>query len=59
MADIKDITTVLASALAEASVNGTLDVKMEGDNKITPLGELDGEGVEVIVTVKPIGPAKL
>lgn len=54
MADIKDMSTVIASALAEVSVNGTLDVEMDGDSKVVSLGSLSGEAVEVVVTVKPI-----
>ena len=56
MADIADLSTVIASALSEVSVNGTLDVEMDGDNKFVKLGTQSGEAVEVIVTVTPIEP---
>lgn len=54
MADIKDVSTVIASALSEVSVNGTLDVEMDGDSKIVKLGPLSGEAVAVVVTVTSI-----
>ena len=54
MADIKDVSTVIASALSEVSINGTLDVEMDGNSKVVELGALSGEAVEVTVTVKLI-----
>lgn len=56
MADIRDVSTVIASALSEISVNGILDVEMDGDSKVVSLGPLPGDPVEVVVTVKPIEP---
>jgi hypothetical protein len=56
MADIKDVSTVIASALSEISVNGTLDVEMDGDSEVVNLGTLPGDPVEVVVTVKPVEP---
>lgn len=54
MADIQDVSTVIASALSEVSINGTLDVEMDGDSKIVALDAATGEAVEVVVTVTPI-----
>lgn len=53
MADIIDLSTVIASALSEVSVNGTLDVEMDGENKVVAIGKHSGEDVEVVVTVTP------
>ncbi|RYG85138.1 MAG: hypothetical protein EON59_12830 [Alphaproteobacteria bacterium] len=54
MADIKDVTAVIASALEEVSVTGTLDVSMEGGETVQSVGLATGDDVEVIVTVGPI-----
>lgn len=54
MADIKDVSTVIASALREVNVNGTLDVEMDGESKVVELGQLSGEAVEVAVTIKSV-----
>ena len=54
MADIRDVTAVIESALVEIGVNGTLDVAMDGGETVTAVGRPTGEDVEVVVTVKPI-----
>lgn len=53
MADIKDVSAVIASALAEVSIGGTLDVEMDGASKLVAL-DATGEPVEVVVTVTPV-----
>ena len=54
MADIKDVTAVIASALDEVSLTSTLDVKMDDGETVNALGDLGGEHVEVTVVVKRI-----
>jgi hypothetical protein len=51
MVDRKDVSDVIASALNEVGVKGTLDVIMDEGENFTPVGE----EVEVVVTVRPIG----
>lgn len=51
MADIKDISASIASALDEAGVNGTLDVKMDGKHIVAPLGQPTEDDVNLAVTV--------
>ena len=53
MADINDVSAVIASALSEVSLTGTLDVSMDGAETVKTLGEAGGDDVEVIVIVKP------
>lgn len=53
MADITDIKTVVASALEEISVTGTLDVTMDGAEVVEALGCKTGDDMEVVVIVKP------
>ena len=55
MAEIKDIRDTIASALTEVGVSGTLDVTMDGTETVVTVGEVHGEEVEVVVTVKPAG----
>jgi hypothetical protein len=54
LADIKDVSNVIAPALREVSVNGVLDIAMDGDSKAIEFGNHNGEAVEVAVTVKPM-----
>ena len=51
MADIKDVSTVIASALEEVSLSGKLDVHMDGHQKVVAIGD-KGEQVEVKVQVE-------
>lgn len=55
MADIKDVTAVIASALTEVSLAGSLDVKMDGGESIEGLGVPSGDDVEVTVVVVRVG----
>jgi hypothetical protein len=55
MADIKDVTAVIASALTEVNLAGSLDVKMDGGESIEGLGVPSGDDVEVTVVVARIG----
>jgi len=57
MADIKDVRDTIASALTEVGVSGTLDVTMDGAESVVTVGEVHGEEVEVVVTVKPASEA--
>ncbi len=50
MADIK---TVIASALNEISVMGTLELAMDGAETVEALGRPIGNDVEVLVVVRP------
>lgn len=54
MADIKDVSAVIASALDEVSVAGTLDVSMDGSHTLGAVGHSNGDEVEITVVVKPI-----
>lgn len=47
MADINDVSTTIASALAEVGVSGQLDVQMEGSKAVTIVGEPGVEDVKV------------
>ena len=53
MADIKDVTAVIASALAEVNVSGELDVQMDGRQAVQVLDAM-GEPVKVVVSVEPV-----
>ncbi|MBY9063314.1 hypothetical protein K7957_10265 [Sphingomonas yunnanensis] len=55
MADIKDVTAVIASALAEVSLAGSLDVKMDGGESVEVLGPPSAGDVEVTVVVSRVG----
>jgi hypothetical protein len=55
VADIKDVTAVIASALTEVNLAGSLDVKMDGGESIEGLGVRSGDDVEVTVVVTRIG----
>ena len=55
MADIKDVTTVLVSALEEVNLSGKLGVRMDGAESAQPLMEARGDDVEVVVIVKRVG----
>lgn len=55
MADIKDVTAVIASALTEVSLAGSLDVKMDGGESIEVLNRHGGDDVEVTVVVSRVG----
>ncbi len=48
-----DIKTVIASALNEISVTGTLDLAMDGAEAVEALGRPTGDDVEVLVVVRP------
>jgi hypothetical protein len=56
MADIKDISTSIASALNEVGVNGTLDVEGDGEHVVIPLGEPTEDDVALKVLVSPASP---
>jgi hypothetical protein len=53
MADVKDFATVIASALEEVSVNGVLQVSVDGSEVVQEVGGSSDDDVEVIVTVVP------
>ena len=54
MADLKDVSTVIASALSEVSMHGTLDVEMDGESRVVTLGHVTGEDVDIVVTITPV-----
>lgn len=54
MADINDVSAVIASALDEVSVAGTLDVSMDGSHTLGAVGHSNGDDVEITVVVKPL-----
>lgn len=56
MADIKDNSTSIASALNEVGVNGTLDVEGDGEHVVIPLGEPNEDDIALKVVVSPAGP---
>ncbi|MDN4634140.1 hypothetical protein QCD71_21725 [Sphingomonas sp. PsM26] len=51
MADIKDVTAVVASALTEVNLGGSLDVMMDDGEVVEAIGEAGGDAVEVVVIV--------
>jgi hypothetical protein len=53
MADVKDFATVIASALEEVSVNGVLQVSVDGSEVVQEVGASNDDDVDVIVTVVP------
>ena len=54
MATVLDVADVVASALTEISLNGRLDVRMDGSRSTSWVGSPTGDDVEVVVTVKPL-----
>ena len=57
MADIKDISSVIASALGEVNVSGKLDVTMDGEERVVAIGD-KGDQVTVTVAVQPVSPPR-
>jgi hypothetical protein len=57
MADIKDISASIASALDEAGVNGTVDIEMDGEHVAASVGHPTEDDVDLAVVVTPRGPA--
>jgi hypothetical protein len=58
MADIKDISTTIASALDEVGLTGKLDVDMDGKHAVAPVGDVTGHPVKVRVEVIDAEPAE-
>ena len=54
MADIKDVSAAVQSALIEIGVDGKLHVEMDGEQQDQPVGDDRGQDVQVIVTVVPV-----
>ena len=54
MAEISSVATVIASALNEIGVNGTVHVEMDGKEAVETVGVMDAEEVEIVVTVRPV-----
>lgn len=54
MADIKDISRAIESALLEIGVNGTLDVSENGEAVAVVVGQPTGDDVAVTVAVDPL-----
>lgn len=55
MATVLDVSTVIASALAEVGINGRLDVRMDGSRSTSWVGLPTGEDFEVVVSVAALG----
>ena len=53
MADPTDVATAVAAALAEVSVDGVVELKMDGERKVVPIGDDRGGDQIVTVTVEP------
>ena len=53
MADIKDVSAAVQSALIEIGVDGKLHVEMDGQQQDRPVGEDRGQDVEIVVNVVP------
>ena len=56
MADIKDLSDVIQSALTEIGVDGKLHIEMDGEQRDKLVGDDRGQDVEVVVSVKPVAP---
>lgn len=54
MADAKDLSTAVQSALDEIGVMGTLDVSKDGDEAAKTIGTLGGDDVHVTVDVEDV-----
>ena len=52
MPDVKDYATVIASALEEVSMNGTLQVSADGSKVVQHVGSANDDDIEVVVSVK-------
>ena len=57
MANIKDVSDVIQSALVEVGVDGTLHVEMDGQQRDKSVGDSRGQDVEVVVLVRPVAEA--
>jgi hypothetical protein len=53
MADVTDFATVIVSRLKEVSVNGVLQVSVDGSKVVQEAGGLNNDDAEVLVTVVP------
>ncbi|WP_242154189.1 hypothetical protein [Sphingomonas sp. BAUL-RG-20F-R05-02] len=51
MADIKDMSRAIHSALQEIGVTGELNVHMDGDQAVASIGQPGGDDVEVLVEI--------
>jgi len=56
MADIKDVSRAIQTALTEIGVNGELKVEMQGGFVAKPVGHPTGDDVEIAVMVADIEP---
>ena len=56
MANFADIATSIASALNEIGVNGTVDVRMEGDHVHASVGHPTGADIDVAIVVTSAEP---
>jgi hypothetical protein len=51
MADIKDISDSITSALTEIGVHGSVDVHMDGDKAHASIGQPSGDDIDVAIIV--------
>ena len=56
MATVLDVATVITSALTEVSMNGRLDVRMDGSRSTSWVGQPTGDDYEIVVELKPLDP---
>ena len=54
MATANDVATVIVSPLAEIGVTGEAEATKDGVRAVQWIGSPSGEGVQVLVTVKPL-----
>jgi hypothetical protein len=54
MADIKDVTNAVKSALEEIGVTGEMNINSDEGRSSSSIGERGGDDVEVTIAVKPI-----
>ena len=54
MADLRDVTTAIVSALTEISITGEIDVTMGQARSVQYIGSPTGDDYQVIVFVLPL-----
>lgn len=52
MADIKDVSAVIASALSEVNLHGQVELRMDGEEVVEGIASPCGDDVEVLVEVR-------
>jgi hypothetical protein len=57
MADIKDISDTISSALTEIGVHGNVDVRLDGNQAHASIGQPSGDDIDVAIVVTTPEPA--